>query len=145
ATASGSRTRCSPAPARRGQPMPQGHGQLARDYLYVEDAARALAALVDRDVRGPVNIGSGNPTPLRDLVLAAARELDARDRVQINAQPPRAGEPLSFRADTERLRTEVGFSPQYGLPAGMAASVAWWKGQLGIENATMASRREEMP
>ena len=111
----------------RGETASCSHGQLARDYLYVQDVADALAALVDSDVRGAVNIAAGKATPLRDLVVAAAESLGGRDRVLLDAQPPRAGEPLSFRADTERLRTEVGFSPQYGLRQGMATTVAWWK------------------
>ncbi len=112
------------------------HGQLVRDYLYVEDVAEALAMLVDSEVEGPVNIASGKPMSLRDLVGAAADCLQSRDRLKIDARAPADGESPMLIGDVGRLQTEVGFTPRYDLQAGMAATVAWWKSQLRVDGAT---------
>ena len=111
----------------RGETASCNQGQLARDYLYVEDVAEALAAMVDSNVQGPVNIASGEPVTLAELVDTAAACLDARDRIHIREEPASASESPVFFGDTGRLRNEVGFAPRYSLSAGMAATVAWWK------------------
>ena len=47
---------------------PLSEGSQLRDFLYVEDVASAFVSILESDVEGPVNIGSGKGMSVRDLV-----------------------------------------------------------------------------
>jgi nucleoside-diphosphate-sugar epimerase len=49
-----------------------GTGNQARDFVHVDDICAAIMALLDAGVQGPVNIGTGRPTTMRDLARLAA-------------------------------------------------------------------------
>jgi nucleoside-diphosphate-sugar epimerase len=97
-----------------------------RDFIYVVDAASALVALLDSDVTGPVNVGSGRGTTVRDIVLQAAATLGSMDRIVFDDPAQQSGA-LRVVADTGRLEKEVHWQAKVGLEAGVAATVGWWK------------------
>jgi nucleoside-diphosphate-sugar epimerase len=107
-------------------------GKQKRDFLYVQDAARAFAMLLASDVTGSVNIASGVGLPVRDLVGALAAQLGRPDLVQFGALPDR-DEPSMIVADTSRLRGELGWHPEFTLENGIQESVEWWRRQRGSE------------
>lgn len=111
----------------QGAPVPCSHGEQIRDYLHVTDAASALAALLDSDVKGPVNIGSGRPLAVRDLIRAFADEVDRHDLVRLGALPLGVDEPHMLVASAERLAKEVGWKPAFDLKRGVAETVEWWR------------------
>lgn len=103
------------------------HGSQIRDFMHVEDAASAFAALLDSDVEGPVNISTGTPVTLRKVVLAAADCLGMRERVHFGAIAAPEGEPPLLVGDCRRLAIEVGWHQQLELHKGMEKTVDWWK------------------
>ena len=107
----------------RGEIARCTHGRQVRDFLHVEDAASAFAALLDGAVEGPVNVASGTPVTVREVVLAAARCLGAADRVEFGALPAPPDEPPFLVADVGRLAREVGWSPSFGLEGGLEKTV----------------------
>lgn len=102
-------------------------GTNRRDFVHVTDAGRALVALLDSDVTGAVNIGSGVATPIAEVARAIARIIDREDRLHIGALPDRSGEPASLVADVTRLRDEVGFSAELDLDTGLRDAIEWWR------------------
>src|SRR6266511_3198472 len=56
-----------------GRPALCTHGQQIRDFLHVEDVARALVLISTSTVSGPVNIGSGQPVSIAQAVNELAR------------------------------------------------------------------------
>jgi nucleoside-diphosphate-sugar epimerase len=115
----------------RKEPAPCSHGRQVRDFLHVEDVASAFVSLLASSVRGPVNIASGQPVTLREVVLAAADCLGARDLVQFGAvQVPRQ-EPPRIVGHCRRLADEVGWQPRYDLAAGMVRTVRYWQDRNG--------------
>lgn len=113
----------------RGEPAACTPGTHARDFLYVDDVGRALAALVASPVRGVVNVGSGQGVAVRDVVLGLQARLGGR--VDLGARALPAGEPAQLVAAVGRLRDEVGWTPEVGLGEGLDRSVAWWRRSLG--------------
>jgi nucleoside-diphosphate-sugar epimerase len=109
-----------------GVPAECTAGTQVRDYLYIDDVGAALTALLDTDVRGPVNIGSGSGTQVRDLVLLAARHVGRPELVRLGALPARPTEPPSVVANTTRLNVEVGFIPAVPLEEAIRRNVAYW-------------------
>lgn len=60
--------------ARRDNPFEiWGHGDSTRDWIHVDDVARATLAAVDQDITGPVNLGWGRATSFDELARLAAK------------------------------------------------------------------------
>jgi nucleoside-diphosphate-sugar epimerase len=110
-----------------GETVDTTSGSQQRDFLHVEDVARATMQLLDSETLGPVNIASGEAVALAELIDAIAAEVGGQGRVRRGALPDRPGEPPLLLADVRRLREEVGFRPQIGLRDGIADTVAWWR------------------
>ncbi len=109
------------------EPARSSHGKQIRDFLHVADVASAFVSLLDSPVTGEVNIASGEPVTLRDIIFCIADILGQRDLVRLGALPARAGEPPLLVADTRRLREEVGWSPTYDLEHGIRQTIEWWQ------------------
>lgn len=119
-----------------GEEAPCSHGEQLRDFLYSEDLAEAFVALLRSPVEGPVNLASGMPTRVRDLVGSLAAAMERPDLVRLGARPA-AREPAELVADITRLRDEVGWAPPATLEQRAADTIAWWKTEL-----TAAGRRQ---
>ena len=114
----------------RGEVARCTHGNQIRDFLHVGDVASAFVALLGSAVEGPVNIASGRPVLLREVVLVAADILKANERVQFGVIPaPENGPPLLV-GDNRRLSEEVGWNQQHDMRAGTEQTINWWKSQL---------------
>ncbi|MGB8954078.1 MAG: NAD(P)-dependent oxidoreductase [Tumebacillaceae bacterium] len=106
------------------------HGRQIRDYLYVEDVADAFVRLLRSDVQGPVNIASGQPVTLREVVLQIAEGIGRPELLQIGRIAVRNGEPPLIVADVKRLREEVGWVPRYSLDEGLRETIQHLEGRL---------------
>jgi nucleoside-diphosphate-sugar epimerase len=114
----GERARCS-------------HGLQVRDYLFAGDVASALAALVERDdVRGPINIASGQPITLRALVQRVGDLLGRSDLIDFGAIPAAATDAPLVVGDVTRLGAELGWSPSGTLDDGLRKTIEWWARRL---------------
>ncbi len=110
-----------------GESAPCTWGKHRRDFLHVADAADALAALLDSDVTGPLNLASGEAVTLRSIMERVAAILGRPDLLRPGALPERLDEPALLVADVRRLRETLRWSPRYDLDRGLAQTVAWWK------------------
>jgi nucleoside-diphosphate-sugar epimerase len=106
-----------------GEPALCTHGGQVRDFMYVADVAAGFIALLESDVRGPVNIASGEAVSLRDVVYTIADKLNRRDLVRLGYVSSNINEPAKMIADVGRLRDEVGFVPSFELEQGIALTI----------------------
>jgi nucleoside-diphosphate-sugar epimerase len=113
----------------RGQPAETGPGTQIRDFLYSEDLADAFVALLDSGVTGAVNLASGDPRPIRELVELLGAAAGRRDLLRIGARPGNPSEPTSLTASVDRLRDEVGWTPPRTLEERVGDTIAWWRAQ----------------
>lgn len=114
----------------RDEPARSTHGEQLRDFLFVQDVADAFVALLGSDVRGAVNIASGEVVSLKAVIKKIAEKLDRPHLVQLGALPAPANEPKLLAADVSRLRDEVGWLPRYTLDDGLEATISWWRGRV---------------
>jgi nucleoside-diphosphate-sugar epimerase len=108
-----------------GKPFGLRYPDQVRDYLHVADAGAALAALLQSEVRGAVNIASGDGVSLARLAREVGDCLGAP--VALGPREPGVDPVPSLVADISRLRDEVGFAPHYALAEGLHDTVSWWK------------------
>lgn len=110
-----------------GEPAEVSSGRQIRDLLYVDDVAGALAALLASDVCGAVNIASGEPIALREVVAEIGRLVGHEDQIRTGALADRPEEPERIVASVSRLADEVGFERAFTLRAGLERAVSWWR------------------
>jgi nucleoside-diphosphate-sugar epimerase len=111
----------------KGRPAPCSHGRQVRDFLYSADVADAFAALLDSRAMGAVNIGSGEPVSIRELVQLVGACAGDATLVRLGELPGSAEEPMELVADVRRLHKEVGWLPRLSLAEGVEQTVHWWR------------------
>jgi GDP-L-fucose synthase len=112
----------------RGEPrvVLWGDGTPTREFLYVEDCARALILGAERyDGPAPINVGAGFEISMRELAsrIAALTGYGGDlhwDTTRPNGQPRRC-------LDTARAEHLLGFKAQVGLADGLQRTVAWFQ------------------
>lgn len=109
----------------KNQPFEVMNGNQIRDFLSVDQVAQALVALLDSEVEGPVNIASGQPTQLRDIITLIANKLGAANLVKYHNKSEK-GQHAVLTADVSRLRTEVKWQPQHSLENELEKTISWW-------------------
>ncbi len=121
--------------ARAGVPIPvYGDGANVRDWLFVDDHARALRLVLARGEPGRTyNIGGGAERRNIDVVRTICTLLDARrpdpagprERL-ITFVPDRPGHDRRYAIDDRRIRTELGWDAQTDFDRALAATVDWY-------------------
>jgi nucleoside-diphosphate-sugar epimerase len=111
----------------RGQAAKCTGGEQIRDFLHVEDVAAALWAIVRSPAVGALNVGSGSPVSVADIVTSIGDLAGRRDLVELGALPYAAGDPMFVCADTRRLREATAWRPKIGLRDGLERMVDWWR------------------
>ncbi len=106
------------------------HGRQIRDYLFANDVGEALVALLTSDIEGPINVGTGEPIALRDIVQNTARLIGREELVRFGAIPAAATDAPVVVADTKRL-ADLGWSPRTNLEDGLRETIDWWRRNLG--------------
>lgn len=117
----------------QGEPALCSHGNQIRDFLYVQDVADAFITLLESDVLGSVNIASGYPVALKNIIYRLGEEVGRSDLVQLGALPTNTTDPRLLVADVDRLRVEVNWRPKYTLDRGLEHTIDWWRDTLKSE------------
>lgn len=95
-----------------------GDGKQKRDYVFVEDVARASVAALRRAGGESVNIGAGRAVSVNQLALTLAEVHGGRP--QILHKPARSGELFQSWMDVRKARRVLGWRAGIGLAEGLA-------------------------
>ena len=114
---------------RRPVPM-YWRGEQVRDYIYVEDLARAHVQPLNAKGFEVFNVGSDVGTKVIDIVHTVSRILGYE--VAIDDLGERAGDVEASYASSEKLRTQLGWAPQVDLEEGLRRTIAHYRKRLGI-------------
>jgi UDP-glucose 4-epimerase len=110
----------------RGEPVTiNGDGKQTRDYVFVGDVARANLLALERDVRGPVNIGTGIETDVNELAKIMLDATGARSKVEHG--PAKPGEQRRSVIAHDRAARELGWRPEVALKDGLHRTVDWFR------------------
>ncbi len=113
---------------RGDRPKLYGDGLNVRDWIHVDDHNSAVWAIIDRGRSGETYlIGADgeqtNRVVVESILRGLGRPADAYDLVR-----DRPGHDRRYAIDSSKLRTELGWAPQYGdFAAGLAATIAWYR------------------
>ncbi len=108
-----------------------GDGSPSREFLYVDDAARAIVlALEHYDDPEPVNLGTGSEITIRDLAGLIASVTGFRGQIVWNTDKPN-GQPRRC-LDTSRASDRFGFTADVSFENGLRETVAWYRKSLRV-------------
>ena len=129
---------------RNGKPLPvYGKGENVRDWLYVEDHARAIDLIFHRGRVGEsYNIGGFNEWRNIDLVRLLIKTVDrllgrpeGSSEGLITYVTDRAGHDLRYAIDATKLKEELGWEPSLQFEEGLEKTVRWY-----LDNASWLAR-----
>ena len=120
--------------ALEGKPLPvYGDGSNVRDWLYVDDHARALALVLERGRVGETyNVGGRNERRNLQVVETICDHLDRLRpgprprREQITFVTDRPGHDARYAIDATKLETELGWRAQESFETGIARTIQWY-------------------
>jgi GDP-L-fucose synthase len=105
-----------------------GTGSASREFLYVDDAARALLLAAEHlDRSDPVNVGTGVETRIRDLAELIQELVGHRSEIVWDSSRP-DGQPTRF-LDVSRARDWLGFEADTPLRAGLRSTIESFRNQ----------------
>jgi nucleoside-diphosphate-sugar epimerase len=117
---------------------PCSHGRQVRSFLHVADVGGAFAAVLDGDLKGPVNIGSEERISVADLVERIARQIGRQELLRMGARQPPAREPLLLVPKVQRLREEAHWRPRFTLDEAVSDTIAWWRARIHQDGVSQA-------
>jgi dTDP-glucose 4,6-dehydratase len=120
--------------ALEGKSLPvYGDGSNVRDWLYVEDHARALVAILEKGQPGQTyNVGGGNERTNLEVVNAICDTLDrlvpaASSRRRLIAfVPDRPGHDHRYAIDAGKIERELGWRARESFDSGLVKTVRWY-------------------
>ena len=120
---------------RHGRPLPvYGKGENVRDWLYVEDHARAIDLIFHKGrIAETYNIGGFNEWKNIDLIKVIVRTVDrllgnpeGESEKLITYVTDRAGHDLRYASDSRKLKNELGWEPSLQFEEGIEKTVRWY-------------------
>lgn len=100
-------------------------GGQRRDFLYIDDVASALVAVLESDLTGPVNICSGEAISIGGMAKQTAELMGKKKLLLLGALPAREDDPPLIIGDNTRLRS-LGWKPQFTLEEGLRSTIVAW-------------------
>jgi GDP-L-fucose synthase len=122
-----------------------GTGTASREFLFVRDAAEAIALAADRyDSPDPVNVGSGQEVTIRQLTDIICDLCVFKGKVVWDTSKP-DGQPRRC-LDTSRAERAFGFRARTGFREGLCETIAWYeKHRADSAKGLQAAERQVAP
>ncbi|MGE0744113.1 MAG: NAD-dependent epimerase/dehydratase family protein [Rhodospirillales bacterium] len=121
-----------------GRPIPVfNHGDMRRDFTYVDDVVRGIIATLDNPPAAGgdaaphrvYNIGNNRSEPLMRLIEVLENALGRK--AEIRFEPMQPGDVKETFADIEAIQRDVGFVPSTTIDEGVPRFVAWYRDYHG--------------
>jgi len=120
------------------------HGQMVRDFTYIDDIAEGVVRVLDRVATADSGYDSqtadparsnvpyrlfniGNHNPIKLMAFIDAIEQAVGKTAQKNFLPLQDGDVPATHADVDELAAWTGFKPEMPVPEGVARFVAWYR------------------
>jgi GDP-L-fucose synthase len=111
-----------------------GTGTPVREFIYLGDAAEAVARLLESGYSEPLNVGTGVGTSIKELAEIIARLTGYQGEIVWDTSKPDGV--LRKVLDISRMKNVLGWAPPTSLEDGLAKTIRWY-----VENKTEADAR----
>lgn len=107
------------------------------DFLYAEDAARALLALAEEgQANNAYCVASGQSRPLREFIHAWHAVTQGKARLHIGGKGYPDGHIQSLTANINKLQQDTGFTPRISFKDGMQRTLEWYRSNHNMRGVT---------
>jgi nucleoside-diphosphate-sugar epimerase len=100
-------------------------GSQIRDFLHIDDISNAIYNITKSNITGVINIGSGIPIQLRELILSIQSILGKKNMIHFE-KTLSANEPKILIPDISRLKNETLWNPKFSLKDGLENTIQYW-------------------
>ncbi len=104
-----------------------GDGAQVRDWLYVEDHARAIALILEKGRIGETYCIGGDGERENIWIVKELLRLLGKDEASIEYVKDRPGHDLRYAINFNKIQTELGWQPSVSLGEGLIKTVEWFK------------------
>ena len=106
-----------------------GDGSQTRDFIYVEEAARAVVSIADNLAcrRKCINFCSGKETSVRKIAETICGHFGLDPAEYIRNEAPRPGDVMQHLGDNSWFKELLGFSPGISISEGISRTIAWFE------------------
>jgi len=104
--------------------FPENPEGMARDYIYVEDVARASVFALDKGAGEAINIASAREVRTRELLASICRI--AGKELKYTSAGPRPGDIRRSCLDNSKAARVLGWKPGFSLDVGLGRTVSWF-------------------
>ncbi|QBG45970.1 NAD-dependent epimerase/dehydratase family protein [Verrucomicrobia bacterium S94] len=104
------------------------HGDMKRDFTYIDDVVQGVKAALFTDGLEPYeifNLGNNQPELLMDMIRYLGNSLNLEPQMEM--LPMQAGDVPVTYADIEKAKIKLGYQPRTGLADGLEQFVKWYK------------------
>lgn len=113
------------------QPIINGDGSQTRDYVFVEDAARANLLAVENDFTGEINISTGVETSVNEL-FGLLKEISKKQDLHELHGPAKEGEQKRSVLLYNKAGLILGWKPEVKIKDGLLKTYNWFKENINI-------------
>jgi len=117
-------------------------GRQLRDFIYVEDVARANLLALEGDKEGVYNVGTGKATSILEVANTLIELFDSKVEPKITGEF-RVGDNRHDFADISKIKRELKFEPRYSLKQGLEKFVEWGKTREAIDMFEKAEKERK--
>lgn len=103
------------------------HGNQIRDFLNVYDVASAFIEIINSDLEGIVNIGSGKPIKLKEIILNIGKKIGKENLIHFGEIKSAENEPRMIVSDNTKLINNTNWTQKYDLDSGLDITIDWWR------------------
>ena len=115
----------------RGEEPEFTPGEQIWDYMYSEDAARALLAVAQKGHSGDIYcLGSGRPAMLKEYIEKMRDAANPECKLGFGKRPYAENQVMYLCADIEKLKNDTGFEISHSFEEGIAKTVAWVRANM---------------
>lgn len=111
----------------RGDSFRATEGTQVRDYSSVVDVATAFAVILDSDFHGDINVASGVPSTVADVLGCIGRIVGRPELIRLGVMPSQPHDPPVLAADATQLRSRFGDLFPVALETRLREMVDWWR------------------
>lgn len=102
------------------------YGAHKRDFIYVTDVASILVKLLDSNIEGPINIGTGKAISIIDIAKTVAKLMDVSEDITNQIKINRDEKITLVQADTTILNSRLNYYPADNIELGIKKTISWY-------------------
>lgn len=120
----------------RGDRVNLSDGRQVRDFLHVDDVARAFSEILVSGVTGAFNIAAGQGHSIREVVGMIEEITNVRGLVTFGDKPRAANDPDFILGNNRRLRELTGWAEPQLLRQGLNRYIDWLRSESALQSPT---------